>query len=875
LSTLPRVFVCVSVLLCSVLPRADAAFSVDREPMAYCRRVSVAPVVDGRLDDACWKGGPAIDGLVLRGSTALASEATRVYLVYDAAGLYAGFRCTEPDMAKLKLTEASMPWRNDSVEVLVGTDRDRQEYYHFILDAAGGRYESKDGLAAESPGASWNGAWKSAVAKGDGCWTAEFFIPAATVKLRFREGMALRANFARNERGLPELSSWGPRVGQFGNAMNFGNVVFGSGPGSLSGSLSFPSGFAAGDSKAVVSIRNAGKQRATVTPRVDVVPLRGRHRLSLGTYMVPPGRSVAVSTNVRLLEEPQCAVDLWARAKGSAEPTFLASYRLTVPPAKPRGIGAVLSSQPWGTVWEANATFKVMPNAAIPEAREARIEISAAANDFEPFQVVLTPRSKLTGLKAAVSDLASSEARLSGDLISVRLVETVPVTEPTTSDCATGDLPDPLVPFESTAAPADRNTSLWFTVRVPEDAKRGVYEGKVTLSADGIAPVEIPLKLRVWGFALPKVSYLRTAYGCSYDTLCQWYGAGALEDQRKIAALVNRNFAEHRIAPINPMWSWRQDTHSGKHGDFTIDFTEYDQGASSILPEMSAFILPGSWMSGMGNYRLGDPEYPRLKVEYLRQIASHFREKGWLDKGYNYIWDEPRPEKYADIVAEAKIWREADLGLKILLTMRPMPELIGSVDIWTPVLDQYNRAECQARQKAGDSVWWYVCMGPHHPFPNNFIDYPAIDHRILHWMNWKYGVTGVLYWQTMFWPKNPWEVTMSKDQEQGTVFGNGDGSLLYPATRRKPNEKMIAGPLDSIRWEMIREGVEDYDYMYMLNEAISLAAARGRDPKAVSAGKAALAEARACVRSPVDYEKDPTRLYAVRAKIAEALEKLK
>ena len=40
---------------------------------------------------------------------------------------------------------------------------------------------------------------------------------------------------------------------------------------------------------------------------------------------------------------------------------------------------------------------------------------------------------------------------------------------------------------------------IWFTLQVPKDAKAGAYTGKVTITADGVTPVETPIQLRVIG----------------------------------------------------------------------------------------------------------------------------------------------------------------------------------------------------------------------------------------------------------------------------------------------------------------------------------------------------------------------------------------
>jgi len=44
---------------------------------------------------------------------------------------------------------------------------------------------------------------------------------------------------------------------------------------------------------------------------------------------------------------------------------------------------------------------------------------------------------------------------------------------------------------------------LWFTVRVPAGAGPGVYEGKVTIAAEGLAPTSVPLRVSVCDWVLP------------------------------------------------------------------------------------------------------------------------------------------------------------------------------------------------------------------------------------------------------------------------------------------------------------------------------------------------------------------------------------
>lgn len=851
------------------------------EPSIVCLQAKKAPVIDGKLDDQCWHSGPVINNLNLLGNKGPAKEQTSVFMTYNSQGLYVGFRCAEPDMSKLKLDETEKLWRNDSVEVMIEPGRDRRGYYQFVLTASGAKMQIANGVPGESPDYEWSGLWEGATSRSSAEWTAEIFIPISTLNVKLRDGLAIRANFARNEQGLLERSSWTPRVGTFSNAVYFGNVFFGRRSDVPVANVVFPGDFSSGPTVVRLDIRNSGTAPVTLEPVMRAAPGSSLHETTLKQVTVQPGSTVRLKAQLVLPEEPECGLDVWARfgdvirrAKDSGlhDEVLLVSYRISPLVNRPKTLGAVLAKTSWGVVWEANATSKVMPDMLPPKERQSVVSVFCAKNEFEPFQIVLTPSVELYNPRILVSDFIGP-ATLPKSEISVRRVGTVPISRPTSPDCLPGDYPDPLLPMDSTSVPANRSTALWFTIHVPEDAKAGNYRGTITLLADGVKPVTIPVRLHVWDFALPEVSRLQTAYGCDYNAIYRWHGVSSAEDKRRTAELVIQNFIEHRVAPINPLPEWHIDTEA-VNGELKADFSDYDQGASKFVPKLSAFNLPGAFMGKIGNDPPGTEGYARLKLPFLRQLGTYLRSKGWLDKAYCYMYDEPREEDYPKLVEEAKLWREADPGLRILLTEQPEKPLFGSVDIWTPVLDAYIRKNCQKRQAEGDEVWWYVCCGPHHPFPNNFIDYPAIDHRILHWMNWKYGVTGVLYWQTTFWQRNPWTEPMTVSEDGKKDFGNGDGVLLYPAVETKSETPLVAAPLDSIRWEMIREGIEDYDYLSMLSEAVKSAEARG-DNKLAEIGKAALADAANMVRTTADYEKDPRKLYLVRRRIAEALERMR
>ena len=76
--------------------------------------------------------------------------------------------------------------------------------------------------------------------------------------------------------------------------------------------------------------------------------------------------------------------------------------------------------------------------------------------------------------------------------------------------------------------------------------------------------------------------------------------------------------------------------------------------------------------------------------------------------------------------------------------------------------------------------------------------------------------------------QNPWQDPMGYVSGYGrpagsiAYWGNGDGRFLYPPNRDAGQDKreFIEGPVSSIRWEMLREGLEDYEYFWLLRDRI-------------------------------------------------------
>jgi len=336
----------------------------------------------------------------------------------------------------------------------------------------------------------------------------------------------------------------------------------------------------------------------------------------------------------------------------------------------------------------------------------------------------------------------------------------------------------------------------------------------------------------------------------------------------------------------------------------TIDFAAFDRECEKWLGEggFNALMVGLKGMGGgsfhsraagrIGGYVQGSPEYDQLMASQGKQIVDHLKAKGWLERAYIYWFDEPEPRDYEFVIDGMKLLKRVAPGLTRMLTEQPEPPLYGHVDLWCPVVSAVKPEAIAERRKAGERFWWYLCCGPHAPYIGLFIDHPAVDLRVWAWLSRKWGVEGQLVWTSNYWTssaafpdpdiQNPWADPMSYvsgyDFTPGKIgyWGNGDGRFLYPPNRYPKTDKAkhLTGPVNSIRWEMLREGIEDYELFALLDTLIAKAKASGRAADLLPEAEKLAVVPDEVIKDDKTYSKDPQPLLAHRRKVAEMVERL-
>jgi len=563
-------------------------------------------------------------------------------------------------------------------------------------------------------------------------------------------------------------------------------------------------------------------------------------------------------------------------------------------------------------VWWCDATHKIPKQRPLPEATSSAAGLSAARNDFEAVQVVVRPAEALKGLTASAGPLSGPDgATIPAVNVQILRVAYHFVDHATDKTGVRDWWPDALPPLAKPIdVPAGENQPLWVLVHVPGDAKAGDYTGQVSLKAEGFS-VTVPLRLHVWNFALPERNHIETAFGFSEGNVFRYHGLKTDEQKRRVLDMYLKCFADHRISPYDPTPLDPIRVTMRPQADpprAELDFSAFDQAMARAVEQFhfTSFSLPIQGMGGgsfhsrvdpkIGDFGEDTPQYQAMFSSCVKQLEDHLRDKGWLKMAYVYWFDEPEPKDYDFVAGGMRRLKKYAPGLQRMLTEEPGENVLtGLVDIWCPISNNYNHAAAEKRRAQDERFWWYVCTGPKAPYCTLFIDHPATELRIWLWQTWQRKIAGVLVWSSNYWtsgaafpdrdkPQNPYEDPMGYvsgySTPEGTkrYWGNGDGRFIYPPEAaavpgKSGLEPVIEPPVSSIRWEMLREGIEDWEYLYLLGQLLATRRANLADEQ-VKRYEALLEVPDSVTKDMTTFATDPAPIYARRAEVAEAIEQL-
>ena len=502
------------------------------------------------------------------------------------------------------------------------------------------------------------------------------------------------------------------------------------------------------------------------------------------------------------------------------------------------------------TIWTTIPSNRVFKDDSVPDEKGSAVKAGAAKNEFEPFIVVVRPASSQS-LRVGVGDFGNN---ITCDIYQVKYV---PITQATDNLGRTGDYPDPLWPVENNSSVQliqNENTAFWFSLYIPENVESGDYSSIVTIGS-----IEIPVQLHVFNFAIPKALHIKSQMNFSYQTILDKYNVS--DAYWMYVEKIKQFFIDHRLTPKSVLWPGGL---TGRGGDYFIsyncatgeitdphDIWGFEKPANQFLngqdfndgtgfPSFMAmtfqnndassdqrpFEFCNSARTDTDWYESNQPQsdYNSKWFAYISHLEQYLEDQQYLDKAYYYFANEPQNQEDYDAVAwYSQELKRAAPKLKLMLSEEPKPEIYNNpqypdakIDIWLPVLNQYDPEQSHERARNhNEDTWIYFLHGTRPPYFNPItLDHPGIESKLTGWFLWKYRIRGIAYYSLNNWSKNPWTSPLTDNH-------NGDWFMLYPPS--ETNETIAYGAnnhrmVPSIRLELMRDSLEDYEYLFVLNQ---------------------------------------------------------
>jgi hypothetical protein len=457
---------------------------------------------------------------------------------------------------------------------------------------------------------------------------------------------------------------------------------------------------------------------------------------------------------------------------------------------------------------------------------DPRLQAFASLGEYEPVTFTVHPLEDLSGVTVTAGELRSGDAAIPAQSVDVRSVRYMLVRPNYSTYFSYHVAPDVLEHRDRQDVKQGRNQRFWITVKVPDDAAPGVYEGKLTLSAAGREPAEVPLSIRVLPVRLRKNP--EHIYGMYYrdplSNLDERNTPQANEYFRRKAELERRDMVEHGMTcHISGISGLDRDA----DGRWTMDGEETERRIAldrrfglADQPLVVSFPV-GTWYArlvdkqGLGSHlRLVRGDVPQSFYDevtgMVEAIEKERSRRGWPEFLY-YPIDEPatdeNPVRFMTGVLKAV---KRVPGVRTYVTADPSHEAFEPmwpwVDVWCcqPFVFGVEKIRRLSREK-NIEFWCY----PNHISGEN-------DHTPVRGvrMTWGFG-----FWKSGFKTLIPWIYQSSG----GDPWNYLDGTSMDFFNRSTPDGE----PIPVAMWEAYREGIDDGRYLYTLQQLVAEAKAAG------------------------------------------------
>ena len=514
------------------------------------------------------------------------------------------------------------------------------------------------------------------------------------------------------------------------------------------------------------------------------------------TKPAPPKKQLVV------VPPADSAFDDWVRfpyVEGAAQ---------IVPTAEEQKLGCVIFSRPF-----VDAIYpETIP---LPQERIAKVDGFGAWDQFETLNFALYPLVDLKNINVRVGDLTCGDAKIPSDKIAVRLVTYRDITYPRySSKGAWRRLPEYLQPVTTSDAPAKEPQRFCLTIRVPQNIPGGVYSGKILLSHDAFdKAIVLPLSFRVLPFKPLRdpnkafTSYYHMPY--AHELVKTKKHDEAWADsvlQREIKTMAEYGHTRFPVVSLSV---------AEENGKMKFTLNNIDKYMSLMKENgmTGPMVITGGgigWLyskmtkKSIGNHIILEQMPPEAFFTQLEEMARTFA-KEIKEKHYPAMYFGPLDEISSNelsIQFGCRVYEAFQKGgLKTYTTMEPenpgYKKIYPYIDVFSCQVFEPLYQEIQKRDKE-----LYYCYPNHNSYERKDPVIMCKGGR----MTYGFGL-----WRSGFDILIPWTWRHSTAKHFFRQKGSGGTNILHPET---------GDVILTTAWENFREGINDLNYIYTLEDAI-------------------------------------------------------
>lgn len=398
-----------------------------------------------------------------------------------------------------------------------------------------------------------------------------------------------------------------------------------------------------------------------------------------------------------------------------------------------------------------------------------------------------------------------------------------------------GFVPDPLFDEETLRLPGNETHAFWFTVTVPPDCKPGAYTLTVLLQPEKQEAIQHTVNVRVHPLTLQPRRDFRVTHWFYNDCLLEYYKCPNFNDSywhflpRYIDNLVSHGqdvlyvptftppldtdkrpsqlLGVHQAQPDRYEFDWADvkryvtlaRSRGITHFEWTHPFAQWGVKNAIKVYEGQGFDEQLLWAPDTG---ATSPTYRAFLSQFLPAFKSFLDAEGLLANSYFHLSDEPHgAEHLANYKAARTMLRELAPWMKVMDALSDITFYReGLTDLPIPSI-----STALSFVQENITCWCYYCCGPRGTWLNRLVDTPLAKIRMNGWLFYRWPFQGFLHWGYNYWNKSQTRIPIDPFTVQDGLgwpgWAYGDTFVVYPGPE---------GPIDSMRWELFAESLQDY-----------------------------------------------------------------